>query len=150
MTSLLVVPSIIPDISYTTITANVTISATTAATATTIITAPAFTPNGVDSFWLEFYAARCDTAAVAGATVICTVYDNGAELLLGAQTGGEISQIANPAAAAFIAPQYGRVKVTPTAVAHTYSIRGFQGGGNGLIAGGGNFMPPFLRITKAP
>lgn len=150
MTStLLVVPAVGQTISYVEFTTDVTISATTEATANTIVTAAAFTPNGVDAYWIEFFAPGVSLGTSTGAQILIDLYDNGSAISAGASV---LAQFVNPAAAAFINSCDTKRRIVPTNAAHTYSIRGHRVTANGTVngTGGATTQPGFIRITKGP
>jgi hypothetical protein len=134
-------------VSYTEFSADVTISATTEATAQAIVTAPAFTPNGVDGYIIEFNCPRVDVAATAGATLIACLYDNGAIAFGG--SNATMGQWTSVAAVAQLAPGLCRSpRIVPTAVAHAYSIRFYRSGNNGTVRAGSSSPNGYVLVTK--
>lgn len=126
--------------SYVEFTANVTIAGASEAAATTIVTAAAFTPNGTDSYWIEFFSPQC--AAGASDSITFCLYD-------GAASVGKPGILSG----ASLEPVVLRRKLTPTNAAHTYSIRAYRATTNGTVAAGvdgvGNLVPGYISITKA-
>lgn len=132
-------------ISYVEYTANVTISGTnpgTGGTATTIVTAGAFTPNGTDEYWIEFFSP--EVQAGSADSVLIELYDGATRL-------GEMAIFANPATQP-ASPCLVRRKLVPTNAAHTYSIRAWRVTNNGIVVAGngtaGNAMPGYINITS--
>lgn len=138
-----------PVVAPTVFNTDVTISATSEATANTVVTATAFTPDGSSDYWLDFYAPGVQLASTAGASVLLVLYDNGSVY---GTANAMFAQWANPAAAPFITPAPGQMRiVAPSAVSHTYSVRGYKSGtGNGSVRGtaAGVSVPGFLRIWR--
>ena len=125
----------------------VTISATTEATANTIVTGSAVTYDGSTPVWIEFWAGRCVPNGGAADFMIFWLYD-------GSSSIGNMGLLQTPAANSLAAPVHLRVRLTPSAASHTYSIRGSLGStGNGFVyndvGGAGKMYPCFIRITRA-
>lgn len=132
-------------VSYTQITANVTVNGGTEALADTVITAPALAADGISSFWIEFWCP--DVALAASCAVNLWLYD-------GAASVGQVYQQYNGAnGLATGEPTQVRFRVTPSAGSHTYSIRASQQFGvctiNAGAGGAGVFMPASLAISRA-
>lgn len=127
---------------YTEFTSNVSITATTEATANQIVSAGAITFDGAP-VRVEFgaYLIR----GPASVSIFVELYD-------GASSIGVLGQYDMDAGADGVPPRLTR-RFTPTAVAHTYSIRAhLASAGTGTVFGGaggvGLAMPGFIRITK--
>lgn len=137
-------------VDYVTLTTDVTISATSAATANTIVTGAGFTPNGTDTFKIEFVCPAIAVGATSGAALFILLYDNGSIISSGAGTEGRIAQFNSQAAIAGVIPCKSEFVVVPSNAAHTYSIRGYRLTTNGSILGtnSGTGAPGFIRITK--
>lgn len=134
-------------VAYAEFNTDVSITGTNEAGATPIVTAPTFTPNGRDSFFLEFCAPSV-TPAVSGGVITIVVYDNGNPIFAG--TSG-IAVVTNSAAGVCTYPCLTRLRITqPTAVAHSYSVRAFRGVGNGTVNGtnGGTSRPGYVMIER--
>jgi hypothetical protein len=131
------------EVNYTQITAPVTVTSTTEATGTVCITTPAITFTGAPVM-VEVFAPYVQPAAVAGAVVFVNLFEGATEI-------GRLGVTGNPAAGQFLWPFTGRLRFTPTAAAHTYSVTAYQVSGNGTFgagAGGGNaYLPAFIRFT---
>lgn len=128
---------------YAQITGSGSSTATSAATATAIVTGSAVTYDGATPVWIEFFAPAFQHTAIT--TVFFMLYD-------GATQVGRLFET-NSVAANTDKPCFGKVKLTPSAGAHTYSIRVYSAGAGTatILAGaGGNDidLPAFLAITK--
>ncbi len=136
------------ELAYAEVAASVTVTGASEATATTIVTAPAFTFDGVVAAWIEFYTPTIEPASVAGGIIDVLLFEDGVSI-------GRLAYVRNPAAANMLVP-VGSVKRkrTPASGARTYSVRAAQTGGNGTVhagpggAGPAN-APGFIRVTKA-
>lgn len=128
-------------------TANVSVTATLEASADTIVTGSAVTYDGSTAVVIEFFMpyGRPDTGA-AGRLVSIYLYD-------GSSSIGRMGAFITPAASNDSKPMLLRRLLTPSAAAHTYSIRATVNAGTaGLNAGSGGSgadMPGYIRITKA-
>jgi len=128
-------------------TAPVTVSAT-ADPLTTIVTGSSVAYDGSTAIIIEFGAPYIDTpAGMAGDLLILALYD-------GSTQGRYIARWASATTASERHPVYVRLRLTPSAASHTYSIRGQvtnaartatvgAGAGTGTTA-----MPGFIRITR--
>jgi hypothetical protein len=128
------------ELDYAQITAPVNVTATTEATANTLITGGAVTYDGATVVMIEAFLP----AALRGTSLLqLWLYDGAASIgaigLVGNFTTGE--------------SWVGRRRLTPSAAAHTYSLRASVDGGTGVATGGaggvGNYVPAFMRITRA-
>ena len=134
------------ELDYVEFTSDVNITATTEATANTIVTGNAVTYNGTDKIYVEFFGPDCapDTGA-AGRFLQIWLYDNGSSI-------GYLTLVMTPAASAMRVPVTVGRRITPSAAAHTYSIRGSVSAGTGHTYGGaggtGNQPQGYIRITK--
>lgn len=133
------------EVDYVEKTSNTSITATTEATANTIVTGNAVTYDGATRVKIEFWAwsARPD-ATVAGRTLDLVLYD-------GATSIGLLGEMVTPAANASQSVVHAIRWITPSAAAHTYSVRAFVSAGSGVVyagAGGiGAQAPAFIRIS---
>jgi len=134
------------ELAYTEFTAPVTISATTEATANTIVTAPAVTFDGATAVNVEFFTPKVILATSVGAEVVFALYDGAASI-------GLIGDLINSAAAGSVSPASLSRRLTPSAAAHTYSVRAWRGVADGTIIAGtggvGAYLPGYIKITKA-
>lgn len=137
-------PALFPgaEIGYDQITSNVNIGSSTEASGTTIITCAAHTFDG-SPVWAEFSASN--------------VYGGGANNILvclfeGATEIGKLCQVRTEGAVSMLA--YGRLRFTPTAGSHTYTVTAFAtsltGPPNiGAGAGGtGAYVPASIVFKK--
>lgn len=143
------IPTLGTTISYVEFNTDVAISATTEASADTIVTAAAFTPNGADTYFIEFFAPGVQPGSSVGAQIVVDLYDNGNPISAGASM---IAWFINPAAAVFVASADAKRRVTPSNASHTYSIRAHRAVANGTVLGTstGTSQPGYVRIVKGP
>jgi hypothetical protein len=126
---------------------DVAITATTEATANTVVTANSTTFDGTTAVWIETFLVivRPDNAA-SNRNIVFSLYD-------GASSIGLIGQITDPAAATIDVSFSAGRRLTPSAAAHTYSIRAHVNAGTGHVFSGvggvGAFVPSYIRIKKA-
>lgn len=130
---------------YTELTSDFAITATTEATANTIVTAPAVTFNGSTVCWVEFGCTSWFHSATEGRLNLW-LYDGAASI-------GRIGWVTAPFTANLPAmPIAVRRKLTPSAAAHTFSLRGSTAAGTATIyAGAGGItalMPGYIRIVR--
>ena len=127
-------------LAYTEFTSNVSITATTEGTANTIVTAGAVTFDGATACMVEFFCAQL----LSGTTTISLYLYDGA---------ASIGQIGGQDTASTGAPIRASRKLTPSAAAHTYSIRGGVDAGTGTATAGaggvGAFMPGYIHVHGA-
>jgi hypothetical protein len=148
--ALLVAGAIFPghELAYVEFNANVTVTATTAAGANTVVSAGSVVFDGTP-VWVEFFAIAAQLPATAGAAMAIDLWNDSTDL-------GILGDITTPAAVASGPSVLLRRKVTPTAAAHTFSVRAWMAAGGAItgtvVAGGGGAsvaLPGFIRITKA-
>jgi hypothetical protein len=132
------------EFAYAAVTSDVTVSATSSATANTVVTAPAVVFDGNTVVMLEAFAYGVEVPA--GAQVLVDFYD-------GSSSIGIVGQFSFSGSATERAPLNGRLRLTPTAGSHTYSVRAWRTGSNGVVkadvGGAGTGVPGYIRITKA-
>lgn len=132
-------------VSYTEFTSPVSVTATVVASSDTVVTAPALTGDGSQAYLIEFFASVAQPSNVAGRFMVAHLFD-------GSNEAGSLCQLTTPANAFMQAEMYGAVKITPSAAAHTYSIRAHVSAGTGTISAGtggaGNIVPGYVRISK--
>lgn len=132
--------------SYVEITGNVSITHTTEATADTVVTAAEVTFDGATLVLIEFFSPSSRPASdAAGRILEIYLYD-------GASSIGMMCFYISQANNAANLPLYLTRCLTPSAAAHTYSIRAAVSDGSGAVGAGaggsGNSIPAFIRITK--
>lgn len=128
-------------------TSNTTISATAEASADTVVTGSAVTYDGSTAVVIEFFTPYARPAIdAAGRLLSIYLYD-------GSSSIGRMGAYITPAASNDSKPILLRRRLTPSAAAHTYSIRATinasTGGLNAGAGGSGADMPSYIRITKA-
>jgi hypothetical protein len=95
----------------------------------------------------EFFANNGKAATSAGASIIVSLFESSTQIarlcLLQAPTSDGQGNY----------PMIGKIRFTPSAASHTYTVTGFQSGGNGAIIAGsggtGAYSPCYIRFTKA-
>jgi hypothetical protein len=129
---------------YAQVTGGVTITATTEAGATTVVTGNAVTYDGSTKILIEFWAAGMNVTT--GATGYLVLYD-------GSSSIGYIYSVTDGGSAGTqYQTVYTAIRITPSAAAHTYSVRGLKTSGTvstvGGAGGSGADYPQYIRITK--
>ena len=131
---------------YEEIAASVPVTSNSEAAPNNVIAVPARTYDGSTAVWIEFRASEVTPAAVAGAWVILTLWDAAVDL-------GRLAMIRTPAASNMDWAGVVRVKLTPSAGSHTYSVKAWQIGGNGVVSaasgGAGAVFPASLCVSRA-
>lgn len=116
-------------------TTNTSITNTSIGTANTILTGNAVTYDGSTTIFLEFYAELLSAASF----IYVSLFDGGTSI------GDIFSGVSG-------AGTY-KMRVTPTAGAHTYHVGAYVGAGTGTVqasnGGSDNYVPCYLRQTKA-
>jgi hypothetical protein len=132
---------------YVTFTTNVNVTATTEAGATTLITGNAVTYDGSTSIIVTFEAAYVAIGATAAVTVYLFLYDGSTSL-------GYVHTTVNQVASQHYSVPRFAIRLTPSAAAHTYSVRAMRSNGGvtcgvaGGAGGSGNDRIMYLRQTK--
>lgn len=130
---------------YAQITAGVTVNATTEGSANTVITGNAVSYDGATVVMIEFFAPQVYSTNTANIDLTAVLYD-------GASSIGQIGWLRSETTNRGMIAMHCMRRLTPSNAAHTYSIRAFIASGSGAvqagIAGSGNLVPAFIRITK--
>jgi hypothetical protein len=128
---------------YTEFTAPVTINSTNPAVPVTVVTAGAVAGDGSTLTCVQFYAPA--VASASGGQVILQLFDGSTDLGRLAQVGASIGS-GSPRFEVLT-----RRYLTPSSGSHTYSVRGYETGGNGTVSAGAGgtdtFMPGYIRVT---
>lgn len=124
-------------------TSALTISAGSSASPNTVCTGASLSWDGSTSVWIEFNAPGVDSGTNQGSEQHIGVYEDGtlvADIITAAT------------AVTHIAPGYypvwGRVRRTPSAGTHTYSIGAWVGAGNNGTLIGSSAAPAYMTIRK--
>lgn len=134
------------ELAYAQFTALKSITGASEASPDSVVNAPSVTFDGTTAVVIECYAPVVAPAAVANATLDLMLYEGGVSL-------GKLATVRTPAAASLYVPVYVARRLTPAAGARIYVLAAMQTGGAGLVSGGtggaGQYMPGFIRITRA-
>lgn len=140
------------ELAYTEYTSSVNLSATTEATANTIVTAASITLDGSTSIIVEFYCSAL--ASPGGGTSRFSIIDlywsfNGGA----AGPQGFLADTFTNLNGQIVAACLARRKLTPAAGDYVFSARGHVTAGTGVAnagtGGSGQFMPGYIRVTRA-
>jgi hypothetical protein len=131
------------ELQYTEITTGVTITATSNATPDVCITGAALTFDGATSIMVEVFSYSLSTPAQQGGEVSLYVWD-------GATNLGRVVRQGGGGTATNIACVCFRMRVTPTAGSHTFSVRGTVNVSSGFFSAGSapGQSPAYLRVTR--
>lgn len=126
------------ELDYVAKTSDTSITATTEATANTVVTATAITYDGSTPAYIEFGCPGVQIPNVSGGSLLMYLYDDTGG---GAASIGILGVFSNPAtiSASVVGarhPVVVRVRLTPSAASHTYSVRCTVTSGTGTIKGG--------------
>jgi len=121
-------------------------TATTEATAEVIVTGNSVTYDGSTAVIIEAFSPLWSPPASSGAAVVLVLWDDTAAASIG-KMGYHSSQAASRA----YEPMTGKRRLTPAAGARIYSLRAYGNGAEIFRGPGGvgEYMPAFIRITKA-
>lgn len=119
----------------------------TEAGADLVVAAPAVTFDGATAVLIELFApAVVPATGVANSLVMVWLYLDGVSI-------GRMGSVGNPVVGQMIAPFHAVRRMTPAAGSRQFSFAATQTGGNGTVFGGtgglGQYMPAFIRITRA-
>jgi len=130
---------------YDEVTSPVTVSSTTEATGTTVIACAAHTFDG-DAVIAEFFCAAAGSGSGVTATILVSLFEAATQI-------GRISYMNTVAAAVQYMPLTGKLRFTPTAAAHTYTVTATRTDSDGSlncgVGGTAEWPPMFIRFTKA-
>ncbi|HEU5004919.1 MAG TPA: capsid cement protein [Candidatus Saccharimonadales bacterium] len=135
-------------LAYNQFTSPVTISATSESTANTVVTASSFTADGATPYMIEFYTPEIDFNNAAYPSLTFVLYEDGSSI-------GKMGQtiISNNVGALTFTGIMESREITPSAGAHTFSIRAYEAVSNATVQGGnggsGNYVPGYIRVTLA-
>lgn len=134
------------ELNYSQIVSTVNVASTTEATGTTIISPGAITFDGAPVL-VEFFSPIVKLPAVAASFVVVSLFEGATQI-------GELADMENAAAAVAGYSMTGRLRFTPTAGAHTYTVTAFATSTTGTPSvgagpgGTGLLVPAFVRFTK--
>lgn len=136
------------EVGYDEVTSSVTVSGATEASGTTVISCGAHTFDG-SAVVAEFFCGGAIPGA--GDFIIVSLFEGGTQIgrLALAQSGQTttIVSIQNTSI-----PTIGKLRFTPSAASHTYTVTAIKGTNNGTLlagAGGtGTIVPMYIRFTK--
>lgn len=133
---------------YDQVAAGATISSSTESSGTTVISCSAHTFDG-GPVMAEFYCPFVHPAIASGALIIVSLFEGSTQL----GRFGVVENDGSVGAGGVGAPLSGRFRFTPSVGPHTYTVTAFQSGGSGNLncgtGGTGNYMPMYVRFTKA-
>jgi len=134
------------ELAYTQVTASKTVTATVEASADLVVAGPAVTYDGSTAVVVEVFSPAVTPPLAAGASLFLWLYQDGASI-------GRLAGLVTPSATQLVLPVYAARRITPTAGSHAYSFAATVSGASGSVfagAGGlGQYMPAFIRITRA-
>lgn len=132
------------------VTAAVTVAATAEASQTTIVAGNSVTYDGATAVVIEFSCDRVVVETGATKVVVINLYEDSTNLCRIAVLINNGEGTGN-----LIIPAYGRLRRTPSAGAHTYTVKAHSTGGTATIGAGsgsggaGTDAPILLRVVKA-
>jgi len=123
------------------------ITQTAEASAETIVTATEVTFDGSTPVLIEFFAPQARPDAAVNRQLNVWLYD-------GSSSIGRMGIMTYPGGTGHVyVPLHLVRRLTPSAAAHTYSVRATVSGGTGQITAGaggsGNAMPIYIRVSRA-
>lgn len=134
------------EVGYDQITATVTVASTTEATGTTIITCAAHVFDGA-AVLVEFFTPQLTTGSTSGSFVAVSLFEGATQI-------SELCSLKTTAASQAFAPGIGKLRFTPTAASHSYTVTAFASNvtGNPSVNAGatgtGANPPAYIRFTK--
>lgn len=135
------------EVGYDQITSSVTVTSTTEATGTTVISCSAHVFDGSPVI-AEFFAPSVQWGVSTNTTVTLALFESGTEI-------GQLAVAVSSSGTTIQAPFSGKLRFTPSAGSHTYTVTGFKApaGATAFIvacgAGGtATLVPAYVRFTK--
>lgn len=129
--------------SYDTFTSVSGIVATTVGTAITIKTSASVAYDGT-AVWVEFFSPLVTNATDTGSVLLELFLDSTDEGVFGEITAGA-NGLGGPALL--------KARITPSAASHTFTVKAYVTSSTGVVNGGtfgvGQFVPGYIRVTKA-
>lgn len=135
------------EMAYAEFSSPVSVTQTVEASADTVVTAGAFTADGSSAYLIEFVPAyvNADNAG-AGRSIKFWLFEDGSSI---GSLGLHMAETATNNFSDF----QGSRRMVPASGSRTYSIRATVSAGTGSVGAGaggaGNYMPGYIRITKA-
>jgi hypothetical protein len=133
-------------LTYAELTTTKAVTSTVETSADLVVAAGVVTFDGATPVLVECFAPAVVPPAVAGANLILWLYQDGVSI-------GRLGAVGNPASATMIAPVHLARRFTPTAGAHALSFAATVSGATGTVIGGtggvGQYLPAFIRVTRA-
>jgi hypothetical protein len=130
------------EIGYSQITTSVTVSSSTESAGTAVISPGALTFDG-GAVMVEFFSPAIFPGSSVDVVIVC-MFESTVEI-------GRLLAVENSASGVAVSG-VGRLKFTPSAGAHTYTLTAFRASVNGSISAGAGgtatYVPAFVRFTK--
>lgn len=134
------------ELAYTQLTAIRTVTSTTEVSADAVIIGPAVTYDGATPVLVECFAPAALPPPAASAQLHLWLYQDGVSI-------GRLAFILSAAAAQAAVPVHAARRLTPTAGSHQFTFAATVSGASGSVNGGpggvGQYMPGYIRVTRA-
>lgn len=134
------------EIGYDEITATVTVTSTTEASGTAVVSCAAHTFDG-GAVVVEFFAPYLQIGATVGDNVSVCLFEGATEI-------GRLLHVTTPSTGtSILTAAIGKLRFTPTAASHTYTISAFKNAGSTCVVGAGAkgtgaYVPAYCRFVK--